>query len=180
MQLSNIFHKRVEFWGKKKIKLQLSKPHLHLPSVYSFEKLQGPHQKDLTFIKSIVHSGTYSSHCPCSVFNKAPASKSELTLSIVAIHFFYFSITQTRSFAILWHSAWWPQLSKIHFLYLANHTVTVLALVPVCLCFQDNPVWQVCHSRLCKVWQVLYNVQPLQHTGNLNVWNSTFNPQRIV
>ena len=75
----------------------------------------------------------------------------------IAIHFFHFSITQTRCFTILWHSAWWSRPSKIHFLYLANHTVTVLALVPVCLCFHDqyNPVWQFCHSRLCKVWQVL-------------------------
>ena len=97
VQLSNIFHKRVEFWGKKKLNSNSQRPHLHLSSVYSFEKLQGPHQKHLTFFKSIVHSGTYSSHCPCSAFNKAPAWEFP---SCYSITFIQNKLTSNRVFSV--------------------------------------------------------------------------------
>ena len=82
---------------KKKLNSNSQRPHLHLSSVYSFEKLQGPHQKDRTFIKSIVHSGTYSSHCPCSAFNKAPAREFP---SCYSITFIQNKLTSNRGFSV--------------------------------------------------------------------------------
>ena len=64
-------------------------------------------------------------------------SKSELTLSIVhlLLPLLYYTNQMFRHSVALCMMA----LAQ-HFLYFVTHNVTVFALVPVCLCFQDNPV----------------------------------------
>ena len=45
VQLSNIFHKRVEFWCKKKINFTFQRPYLHLASFDSFESFMNDPSK---------------------------------------------------------------------------------------------------------------------------------------